>query len=42
MCQNSFFEKITPATAICDRGKSFYLGINLCILTILNRLQYND
>ena len=27
MCQNSFFEKITPATNSRGRGNSFYLGI---------------
>ncbi len=26
-CQNSFFEEIIPATAICGRGKSLYSGI---------------
>ena len=27
VCQNSFFEKITPATTFCGRGKFIYLGI---------------
>lgn len=27
MCQNSFFEKITPTTNSCGRGDSFNLGI---------------
>ena len=27
MCQNAFFKRITPATAICDRGDSFNSGI---------------
>ena len=25
--QNSFFEEITPAAVICNRGEPFYLGI---------------
>lgn len=27
VCQNFLFERTTPATAICGRGKSLYLGI---------------
>lgn len=27
VCQNSFFEEITPAAVICSRGEPFYLGI---------------
>ena len=27
VCQNSFFEEITPAEVICNRGEPFYLGI---------------
>ena len=26
VCQNSFFEEITPAAVICSRGEPFYLG----------------
>ena len=47
VCQNSFFEEITPAAVICNRGEPFYLGIMThphfrFLLSFLHRVSSSD
>ena len=47
VCQNSFFEEITPAAVICSRGEPFYLGIMThphfrFLISFLHRVSSSD